>query len=54
MLLGTLDVTLLGNMLARKGINRVGHGIIRAGYGSEEFSIKISSKKKEFGCCLTL
>ena len=45
MLLGTLGASLLGNMLAGKGINRTGYGskdlqskkgkgIIRAGYGS--------------------
>ena len=43
MLLGTLDASLLGNMLAGKGINRAGDGaiatkqgggIIRASYGS--------------------
>ena len=41
MLLGTLSASLLGNMLAGKGINRAGDGIIRAGYGS-----KRSSKNK--------
>ena len=40
MLLGTLDASLLGNMLAGKGITRAsygskGKGIIRAGYGSK-------------------
>ena len=40
MLLGTLDASLLGNMLAGKGITRAGYGskgkgIIRAGYGSK-------------------
>ena len=46
MLLGTLASTLLGNMLAGKGIvgagygNKLGKGIVRAGYGS---SIKESS-----------
>ena len=46
MLLGTLSASLLGNMLAGKGINRgeygskdlhsnKGKGIIRAGYGSK-------------------
>ena len=32
MLLGTLDASLIGNMLAGKGINRAGEGLIRAGY----------------------
>ena len=41
MLLGTLAITMLGNMLARKGIVRAGSrnkkrkGIIRAGCGNE-------------------
>ena len=41
MLLGTLGASLLGNMLAGKGIVRVGSGnkkgkeIVRAGYGNE-------------------
>ena len=40
MLLGTSDASLLGNMLAGKGINRSGYGnkgggIIRSGYGSK-------------------
>ena len=43
MLLRTLGASLLGNILARKGINRVGkarginwagEGIVRAGYGN--------------------
>ena len=35
MLLGTLGVTLLGNLLSGKGIVRAGSGkgIVRAGYG---------------------
>ena len=39
MLLGTFGPSLLGNMLAGKGINRAGKGFTRAGYGS---------KKKDF------
>ena len=31
-LLGTLGASMLGNMLAGKGINRAGDGIIRTGY----------------------
>ena len=34
MLLGTLGVSLLGNLLTGRGINRAGEGIVRAGYGS--------------------
>ena len=37
MLLGTLGASLLGNILAGKGINRAGEGITRPGYG---YSIK--------------
>ena len=49
MLLGTLGASLLGNILAGKGINRagkgrgrnrVGEGFVRAGYG------RLSSKNK--------
>ena len=35
MLLGTVDANLLGNILAGKGINRAGEGVIRAGYGNK-------------------
>ena len=41
MLLGTLDASLLGNILASKGITRTGYGskegkrTLRAGYGSK-------------------
>ena len=44
MLLGTLGASLLGNLLTGKGIyragkdkgiNRVGEGIVRAGYGNK-------------------
>ena len=36
MLLGTLDASLLGNVLARKEINRAGKGVIRAGHGNKK------------------
>ena len=48
MLLGTLGASLLGDVLAKKRVNRAGDGIIRAGYGSKESSIKRSSKNKDF------
>ena len=35
MLLGTLSASLLGNILASKGINRAEEGVIRAGYGNK-------------------
>ena len=41
MLLGTLSANLLGNILARKEINRAGGGFIRVDYRS-------SIKKKRF------
>ena len=41
MLLGTLDASLLGTILAGKGMNRAGEGFLRAGYGS-------SIKNKDF------
>ena len=34
MLLGTLGVSLLGNLLTGRGTNRAGESVIRAGYGS--------------------
>ena len=36
MLLGTLGKYLLGNILAGKGINRAGEGIVRTGYGNKK------------------
>ena len=47
MLLGTLGASLLGNILAGKGMNRAGEGSIRAGYGS-------SIKNKDFSYLLIL
>ena len=40
MLLGTLGVSLPGNILAGKGINRAGEEVIRAGYGNKDKIIK--------------
>ena len=34
MLLGTLGASLLGNLLAGKGINRAGEGIVKASKGN--------------------
>ena len=36
MLLGTLGANLLGNIIAGKGMNRAGEGIVRAGYGNKK------------------
>ena len=52
MLLGSLGASLLGNMLAGKGIvragygNKEGKGMLRAGYGSKKVSDSISSFNK--------
>ena len=35
-LLGTLGAGLLGNILAGKGMNRAGEGLVRAGYGNKK------------------
>ena len=43
MLLGTLDASLSGNILAGKGIDRAGKGVIRAGYGNK----KVEKQKKK-------
>ena len=39
-LLGKLGASLLGNMLAGKGLNRAGETVTRAGYESKIFSVK--------------
>ena len=36
MLLGTLGASLLGNIVAGKGMNRAGERIVRAGYGNKK------------------
>ena len=36
MLLGTLGASLLGNILAGKGINRVDEDVVSAGYGNKK------------------
>ena len=46
MLLGTLGASLLGNVLAGKGINRAGEGIVRAGYGDKKVR-KATSKRQD-------
>ena len=38
-LLGTIGGTLLGNMLAGRGVIRAGEGTIRTGYGSKKFGL---------------
>ena len=51
MLLGTLGASLLGNILAGKGVNRAGEGIVRAGYGNKKgrkATTKGHKKKRNF------
>ena len=43
MLLGTFGASLLGNMLAGKGVIRAGKGTARVGYGSKRSSLKKKS-----------
>ena len=45
MLLGALGASLLGNIIASKGINRAGEGIVRAGYGNK---IGQKNNKRDF------
>ena len=49
MLLGTLCVSLVGNILASKQTNRAGEGVIRVGYGNkrqEWYKNNIKDKKQ--------
>ena len=48
MLLGTLGASLLGNILAGKGINRAGEGIVRAGYGNKKGRKATTKNKTNF------
>ena len=36
MLLATFGASLLGNILAGKGMNRAGEGVVRASYGNKK------------------
>ena len=51
MLLSTLDTSLLGNILAGKGIDRTGEGIVRADYGNKR---QDHENKIDFQCRLIL
>ena len=48
MLLGTLSASLLGNILAAKGINRSGEGIVRLGYGNKKVRETTTKNKTDF------
>ena len=45
-MLGTLGTSLLGNILAGKGVNRAGEGILRAGYGNKKAQKTTTKNKK--------
>ena len=47
-MLGTLGASLLGNILAGKGMNRAGEGIVIAGYGNKKVK-KTTTKKSKMG-----
>ena len=49
MLLGTLGASLLGNMLAGRGVIRAGEGTIKAGYGSKHFGSTPINKLSDKG-----
>ena len=44
LILGMLGASLSGNILAGKGINRAGEGIVRAAYGNKKRSKKNNKK----------
>ena len=48
MLLGKLGASLLGNILARKGMNRAGEGIVGAGYGNKKVRKATTKNKNNF------
>ena len=45
MLLGSLGASLLGNILAGKGINRAGEGVIRVGYDNKNGETRKREKR---------
>ena len=47
MLLRTPGASLLGNILAGKGINRAGEGTVRAGYGNKKGQ-KTRKKRQDY------
>ena len=48
MLLDTLSATLLENILAGKGMNRAGEGIVRASYGNKKVRKATTKNKNNF------
>ena len=47
MLLGTLGTSLLGNILASKGMNRAGEKIVSAGYGAATTKNKVKEQQEQ-------
>ena len=47
LLLGMLGASLPGNILAGKGIDRAGEGVVRAGYGRHSLNSSTSYKNKK-------
>ena len=48
MLLRTLGASLLGNILAGKGVNWTGEGIVKAGYGNKKVQKTTTKNKMDF------
>ena len=48
MLLGTLGASLFGNILAGKGMNRAGEGIVRGDYGNKKVRKETTKNKMDF------
>ena len=48
MLLSTLGASFLGNVLAGKGMNRAGEGIVRAAYGNKKVRKTTAKNKNNF------
>ena len=48
MLLATLGASLLGNIVARKGMSRAGERIVRAGYGNKKIQKTTTRNKMDF------
>ena len=48
MLLSTLGASFLGNILAGKGMNRAGEGIVRAVYGNKKVRKTTAKNKNNF------
>ena len=46
--MGTLGASLLGNILAGKGMKRAGEGVIRAGYGNTKVQNTTTKNKLDF------